>query len=160
MNDAVQRLLLVREQAVRARDDAQRALQEAEKHCAQARSQAEILHSYRNDTASRWTRPQDRNTDRIQMGTAHQFLARLDTAMQQNEATLRHVEAQAQLRREELLRAETRLAGLTKVIEHRQRLAVAHQERRDQRALDELAQRRKTSGDISEQTEELQPCPH
>jgi flagellar protein FliJ len=177
MNAAVQSLLVVREQARSVRDEAQRALQQVERQCTQARSQGQTLHSYRTDTAVRWVTPRGRNTDAIQMDTARNFLARLDHALDQHQTSLQQSVKLALQRRAALLAAETRLAAIDKLIERRQRQANTQHERREQQAIDQMAQRPRAPvhadphdphapqdqpdpSHPSAPHQETQPCPH
>ncbi len=141
MDAGLHSLKTVREHASGLRDEAQRALQQAERQLAQAMAQGDTLKDYRRDTAVRWGTPHNRPTGIAHLQSAHHFLARLDTALQQQTQTLQQALALADRRRAELKAAETHVAALDKLITRREQAALAKQQRSEQMANDEYAQR-------------------
>lgn len=141
MDAGLHSLKTVREHAHGLRDDAQRALQQAERQRAQATAQADTLRNYRRETATRWGTPYNRSISVAHLQSAHHFLARLDTAFEQQTQALQQAQALAERRRSELQAAETHLAALDKLIQRREQAAMARQQRLEQVANDEFAQR-------------------
>ena len=141
MDAGLNSLKTVREHATGLRDEAQRALRQAERQLAQATAQGDNLNNYRRDTANRWGTPLNRPTGVAHLQSAHHFLARLDAALQQQAQALQNARALAERRRAELQAAETHLAALHKLIDRREQAARAKLQRREQVANDEFAQR-------------------
>jgi flagellar export protein FliJ len=141
MDAGIDSLNTVREHQRRLRDQAQRALQQAERQMTQTAAQGHTLKSYRMETATRWTTPRGRTTDPVSLSTARNFLARLDGAMAQQTFSMEQLQTLVIRRRAEWLAAETRLAAMDKLIGRRQRAALLLLNRREQFSSDEHGQR-------------------
>jgi flagellar export protein FliJ len=143
----------------RRRDQAQSALQQAERQMAQAMAQGRMLTDYRQQTAQRWAAPLQRATTPQAMHTARGFLGRLDGALEQHSQIETVARQRAEQCRRELLAAETRLAMVDKLMQRRR---VEHQrrlDRREQTEMDALAQRRPQDDHAHETTAEDEDRP-
>ncbi len=132
-------ILLEREQA--ERDRARAAWEAAHRGATDARRQAEQLTTYRADYNARWSERFATQASIEIVRCYHGFVGRLEQAIAQQEhvATRAHVQrddAQARLRV-----AETRVASVERLIERRRATERALEERRDQKSVDEMAQR-------------------
>ncbi len=122
------------------RDEAARALREAEQRLAQVLAQTEALNGYRRETAQRWSTPAGQVTSVQQLLTANGFLQRLDQALAQQLAAQQRADALATQRRSELMAAEQRVAVVDKLVERRRIAHAAGARQREQKSTDESAQ--------------------
>lgn len=151
---SLQGLLTVLEHERRQRDAARQAHREAVEQARQAEDQAQALADYRRDTAARWAAPRGAQTHVEQLLATRRFLDRLDDAITQQDQACRRAEATCAAQQQALLDAERRLAAIGKLIERRRHATQLAADRREQRASDELAQRRRSPAIVEE------PHPH
>ena len=138
---APQALQLLVQLAQQQRDQAQFALQQAEKAAAQAREQSAQLSSYRDDYQKRWSAQFHQGGTMEILLCYRSFTQRLDQAvtMQARQADLaaaRQVQA-----RQALIESERRVAAVRKLLQRRAAEQAQLQRQRDQKQSDELAQR-------------------
>lgn len=133
--------LLEREEKLR--DEAMAALRQAQAQVQAAQGQADALVQYRAEYRERWSQ-------QFQQGGAieivrcyHGFVERLEGALAQAQHAVRHCEGQLQRARERLQAREVRVATVRRLIERHLKALAAAQARREQKQLDELAQRRR-----------------
>ncbi|MFT3816237.1 MAG: flagellar export protein FliJ [Rubrivivax sp.] len=134
-------LQVVLDRATQERDRLAAELRRAEELALRARRQGEQLAAYRGEYLQRWSRQFGGRGGAIEIVHCYQsFMQRLDEALQHQQRQVQAAERGQAAARQALLQAETRLAGIRKLIERRQaEIARAH-ERRDQRQTDETAQ--------------------
>jgi flagellar FliJ protein len=137
-------LLLEREEA--ARDAVLLALQQAENHLAQARTQHEALTTYRSEYIARWSAQMQQSASIEVVHCYRSFMVRLDQALEQQTAMLRRAEATVASRRTERIAAETRVAAIARLIGRRVDTHRLAEHRRDQRLTDEAATRAAWNG--------------
>lgn len=133
--------LLEREEKLR--DEALAALRQAQAQAAAAQQQADALVQYRAEYRERWSQ-------QFQQGGAieivrcyHGFVERLEGAIGQAGHAVRQLEGQVQRARDRVQAREIRVATVRRLIERSLKAQAAVQARREQKQLDELAQRRR-----------------
>jgi flagellar FliJ protein len=132
---------LLLEQAERERDAARAALQRAELGRRQAEGQAEQLVSYRRQSLQRWGAQPGRTGDAAMLHCLHAFMQRLDQASAQQQRQCDLSARQVDQARQALQRTELRVAAVAKLQQRRRKAAAAQNDRREQKQLDEAAQR-------------------
>jgi flagellar FliJ protein len=135
------RTLLERE--VQLRDEALAALLLAQRNAAAAQSQAESLVTYRAEYQQRWSAQFAQGGAIEIVRCYHGFIERLEQAVAQAKGTASHLEAQVARVRERLQAREVRVATVQRLIERHEKALAQAEDRRDQKNLDELAQRRR-----------------
>ena len=134
------RVLLEREQG--RRDEAQTALRDALRNEEAARAQADGLTTYRVDYCKRWT-TQFAQQGQIEILRCYQsFIGRLDMAIDHQQGIVNAAQQGVAGARARLLKWEIRVATVERLILRRRELLARIQDRRDQKNMDELAQRR------------------
>jgi len=121
------------DQAERQRDAALAASLQAEEAARRLRLQAEQLHTYRDDYHDRRPTRAGRSSPIELLHCHHDFMQRLDQAIQQQEVQLQGAEVRVLQLRAAVLAHETRVASVRKLIERRAqegRLAAARLEQR------------------------------
>jgi flagellar FliJ protein len=121
------------DQAERQRDAALAASLQAEEAARRLRLQAEQLQTYRDDYHERRPTRAGRSSPIELLHCHHDFMQRLDQAIQQQEVQLQGAEVRVLQLRAALLAHETRVASVRKLIERRAqegRLAAARLEQR------------------------------
>lgn len=140
MSDAsLHTLDIVLEREQRARDAVVTSLRQADQRVEQILAQGAALRDYRRETSSRWAMPIQEAASARQLRTAHDYLARLDEAIDQQQQTQQRARMACDQLRAELLQVEMRIAALGKLIDQRRRAQAARQQRADQKASDESA---------------------
>ena len=132
-------LLLEREEA--ARDAARAALLAIERQAQAAQAQAEQLVAYRADYQRRWN-GQFARSGAIEIVHCYRgFMDRLEQAVAQQQRIAQHQLAQVAQARAALQAHERRIAALRKLIERRHGELQRAAQRREQKQMDETAQR-------------------
>lgn len=131
--------LLEREQT--ERDAALAAFQAAQNQQAGAQAQAEQLLQYRSEYRANWSSRFAQGASMDIVRCYHGFVDRLDQAIAQQSLVLIRAQEQVQAARERLLQSERRVASVSKLITRRQLAMAQAAGRREQKALDESAQR-------------------
>ncbi|HSV71062.1 MAG TPA: flagellar export protein FliJ [Methylibium sp.] len=106
-----------------------------------AQAQAEQLAGYRGDYARRFGGSFQRSGALELMQCYQGFMTRLDDAVAQQQRTVAQAAERADAARATLLAAELRVASVEKLVERRRAEASLAQQRREQKAGDELAAR-------------------
>lgn len=127
------------EMALRQRDDARRALQDARNASQAAQAQLDQLEGYALETQNRWGMRPNAAVQPEVMYHHYQFMDRLGHAVGlQTNVVGSHAQRVAAAEHA-LLQAELRLASLKKLVDKRQRDALQAQMRREQKQTDERA---------------------
>jgi flagellar FliJ protein len=139
-------LLLEREQG--RRDDAQEAVRAAIRAHEGAQAQLDGLVTYRAEYCARWS-TQFAQSASIEILRCYQaFIGRLDQAIGQQQGVVRTAEAGIENARKRLVEREIRVATVERLIARRRALLARVQDRRDQKNLDELSQRRSAAAEL------------
>lgn len=137
-----QALRTVEELAERERDQAAAALTQAELQLQAQRQQWEQLQSYHAEYQRR-SPALGGQAAPIEVLRCHQsFMQRLDLALAHQQRVLHTAEGEAQLRRQQLLLRETKLAAVRKLLQRRNHITQRAEDRADQRRTDEAALQR------------------
>ena len=136
---ALLQLLLDREQ--KRRDEAKAAVRAAVQNAEAQQQQADGLTTYRTEYCQTWA-AQFQQAARMEILVSyHGFLARLEQAITQQQAVVAHALRGVESARQRLVEREIRVATVERLIKRRQDLLAKVADRRDQKNLDELAQR-------------------
>jgi flagellar FliJ protein len=136
---ALLRTLLEREQ--KRRDEQMAQVRNAVANVQAQRQQADGLTVYRTEYCQKWS-TQFRQAAQIEiLRSYHGFLARLDQAITQQESVAEHAQRMADVQRQRLIEREIRVATVERLIKRREAVLAKAADRRDQKNLDELAQR-------------------
>lgn len=139
MTQALDTLL---ELAVRQRDTALLALQQADETCRRLALQTDQLMTYRDDYRRR-SPVRDGRSAPIDVLRGHEgFMGRLGDALTQQQRTQQAAQGRAAALRTELMVLEQRVASVRKLQQRRAAEAEHVSARREQRSTDELAQQR------------------
>lgn len=140
---ALLRTLLERE--CRRRDEAMATVRAALQNAEAQQQQADGLNTYRGEYCQKWA-VQFKQAAQIEiLRSYHGFLARLDQAITQQQAVADHALRGVDSARQRLVEREIRVATVERLIKRRQDLMAKIEDRRDQKNLDELAQRTSTA---------------
>ena len=127
------------EAASRKRDDARRALQDAQAAQQAALAQLEQLEGYARETEARWGVKADTAMKPEVMYHHYQFMNRLGHAAGIQTGVVGDHAHRVEAARQALLQAELRLASLRKVVDKRRQELELAQMRREQKQTDERA---------------------
>ena len=136
---AMLQVLLEREQ--KRRDDAQAALRAAHANVDTQQQQADGLTGYRTEYCQKWSTQFQQAASMEILRSYHGFLSRLDQAITQQQAVVAHAQRGVDSARQRLVEREIRVATVERLIQRRQAVLARIEDRRDQKNLDELAQR-------------------
>ena len=123
------------------RDEAQAAVRAAHANVEAQQQQADGLTTYRTDYCKKWSAQFQQAASMEILRSYTGFLARLDQAITQQQAVVAHAQRGVDAARQRLLEREIRVATVERLIKRRQELLAKVADRRDQKNLDELAQR-------------------
>ena len=136
---ALLRTLLERE---RKRRDEQMAQVRAAVANAQAQQQqADGLGGYRVEYCQKWSAQFQQAATIEILRSYHGFLSRLDQAIAQQQSVVEHAQRMVEAHRQRLVEREIRVATVERLIQRREATLAKAADRRDQKNLDELAQR-------------------
>ena len=136
---ALLRTLLEREQ--KRRDEQMAQVRNAVANVEAQQQQADDLTTYRTEYCQKWS-AQFRQAAQIEiLRSYHGFLARLDQAITQQESVVEHARRMVDAQRQRLVEREIRVATVERLIKRREAMLARIADRRDQKNLDELAQR-------------------
>ena len=136
---ALLRTLLEREQ--KRRDEQMAQVRNAVANVEAQLQQADGLTTYRTEYCQKWS-AQFRQAAQIEiLRSYHGFLARLDQAITQQESVVEHARRMVDVQRQRLVEREVRVATVERLIKRREAMLARIADRRDQKNLDELAQR-------------------
>ena len=136
---ALLRTLLEREHE--RRDEQMAAVRAAAANAEAQQQQADGLSTYRSEYCQKWS-AQFRQAAQMEiLRSYHGFLARLDQAISQQQSVLEHARRMVEVQRQRLVEREIRVATVERLIQRREALLAKIADRRDQKNLDEMAQR-------------------
>jgi len=136
-----QALITVLEQAEEARDAALAQFEASRKAHEGARQQLQSLHDFRQQYQNRWQN-QFRQAGGMEIMRCYQdFMARLAEAEAEQERRCTQVQQAMERCRAQLIERERKVAAVTQLIERRATEQQLRQQRRDQKATDEIAAR-------------------
>jgi flagellar FliJ protein len=136
---ALLRLLLEREQ--KRRDEQMAAVRAAAANAEAQQQQADDLGTYRSEYCQKWSAQFKQAAQMEILRSYHGFLARLDQAIAQQTSVVEHAHRMVEAQRQRLVEREIRVATVERLIKRRETMLAKVDERRDQKNLDELAQR-------------------
>ena len=137
----MQALKVALEHAEKERDAALLAMQSAAGQLDTAQKQAQQLQDYRAEYQQRWSAQFKREGTIDILHCYQNFMARLNTAIEQQQRMVEQAKAQHERAQEVLMERETRAASIRKLIERREAEHALAQQRREQKATDEQASR-------------------
>ena len=136
---ALLRTLLEREQ--KRRDEQMAAVRNAVANAEAQQQQADGLTGYRSEYCRKWS-AQFQQAATIEILRSYQgFLSRLDQAIEQQQSVIEHAHRMVEAQRQRLIEREIRVKTVQRLIERREAVLAKVADRRDQKNLDELAQR-------------------
>jgi flagellar FliJ protein len=140
---ALLKTLLEREQ--KRRDEQMANVRTAVANAEAQQQQADGLGTYRTEYCRKWS-AQFQQAATIEILRSYQgFLSRLDQAITQQQSVLEHAHRMVEAHRQRLVEREIRVATVERLIERREAMLAKVADRRDQKNLDELAQRLATA---------------
>ena len=136
---ALLRTLLEREQ--KRRDEQMAQVRNAVANAETQQQQADGLTTYRSEYCQKWS-AQFRQAAQMEiLRSYHGFLARLDQAITQQQSVVEHARRMVEAQRQRLVEREIRVATVDRLIQRREAMLAKIADRREQKNLDELAQR-------------------
>jgi flagellar FliJ protein len=103
--------------------------------------QADGLAGYRTEYCQKWS-AQFRQAAQMEILRSYQgFLSRLDQAIAQQASVVEHAQRMVEAQRQRLVEREIRVATVERLIKRREALLAKAADRREQKNLDEMAQR-------------------
>lgn len=135
------RLAPVVEMAVRDEREAARLLGQYQKQLAQAQAQLGDLEQYRGDYQQQWVEQGQRGVSGQWLMNYQRFLSQLETAIAQQSQSLTWHQHNLEKARLHWQKRHARLEALRKLVQRYQQAAQAVEDKREQKLLDELAQR-------------------
>ena len=136
---ALLRTLLEREQ--KRRDEQMAAVRNAVANVEAQQQQADGLAGYRTEYCQKWSAQFQQAAQMEILRSYHGFLSRLDQAITQQKSVIEHAQRMVEAQRQRLVEREIRVATVERLIKRREALLAKVADRRDQKNLDELAQR-------------------
>ena len=136
---ALLRTLLEREQ--KRRDEQMAAVRSAVANAEAQQQQADGLTGYRSEYCQKWSAQFQQAAQMEILRSYHGFLSRLDQAINQQKSVVEHAHRMVEAQRQRLVEREIRVATVERLIKRREAMLAKVADRRDQKNLDELAQR-------------------
>src|ERR1700761_29550 len=136
---ALLKTLLEREQ--KRRDEQMAAVRNAVANAEAQQQQADGLSGYRSEYCAKWSAQFQQAATIEILRSYHGFLSRLDQAIAQQASVVEHARRMGEAQRQRLVEREIRVATVERLIQRREALLAKAADRRDQKNLDELAQR-------------------
>lgn len=131
--------LLEREQ--KRRDEQMASVRAAVANAEAQQQQADGLSTYRADYCRKWSAQFQQAAQMEILRSYHGFLSRLDQAITQQQSVLEHAGRMVEVQRQRLVEREIRVATVERLIKRREAMLAKIADRRDQKNLDEMAQR-------------------
>ncbi len=128
------------EHAERERNEALGLLMQAEEMARRLQQQALQLNAYRDEYRARQPGRNGNSVSIELLRSHHEFMQRLEQAMDQQRDHVSAAETRLTSRRAELVALETRVASVRKLMERRSREEQRRADRQDQRRTDDAAQ--------------------
>ena len=136
---ALLKTLLEREQ--KRRDEQMAQVRNAVANAEAQQQQADGLTTYRSEYCQKWS-AQFRQAAQMEILRSYQgFLSRLDQAITQQQSVTEHARRMVEAQRQRLVEREIRVATVERLIKRREALLAKVADRREQKDLDEMAQR-------------------
>ena len=136
---ALNALMVAIELATRKRDEARQLLRQRQQSLAAAQEQMQQLQSYQAEMQQRWGAHEGAQLKPEVMYHHHQFMQRLQHAIELQTKVLRDQELRLQAAQQALMNTELRLTSLQKVVQMRRKDMALAQQRREQKQTDERA---------------------
>jgi flagellar FliJ protein len=136
---ALLRTLLEREQ--KRRDEQTAQVRNAAANAGAQQQQADGLSTYRAEYCQKWSAQFRQAVQMEILRSYHGFLLRLDQAIGQQQSVVEHAKRMLDIQRQRLIEREIRVATVERLIKRRETLLARIEDRREQKNLDELAQR-------------------
>ncbi|HYP34093.1 MAG TPA: flagellar export protein FliJ [Burkholderiaceae bacterium] len=140
---ALLRTLLEREQ--KRRDEQMAQVRAAVANAQAQQQQADGLGGYRGEYCAKWSAQFRQAANMEILRSYHGFLSRLDQAITQQQSVVEHAQRMVEAHRQRLVEREIRVATVERLIQRREAMLAKVADRRDQKNLDELAQRLATA---------------
>lgn len=131
--------LLEREK--KRRDEQMAQVRNAVANVEAQQEQADGLTGYRGDYCRKWSAQFQQSAQIEILRSYHGFLARLDQAITQQQSVVEHASRMVDAQRQRLVEREIRVATVERLIKRREAMLAKLADRRDQKNLDEMAQR-------------------
>jgi len=136
---ALLQTLLEREK--KRRDEQMAQVRNAVANVEAQQQQADGLTGYRSDYCRKWSAQFQQSAQIEILRSYHGFLARLDQAITQQQSVVEHASRMVDAQRHRLIEREIRVATVERLIKRREAMLAKLADRRDQKNLDEMAQR-------------------
>jgi len=136
---ALLRTLLEREQ--KRRDEQMAAVRAAVANAEAQQQQHDGLSGYRSEYCRKWSAQFQQAASMEILRSYHGFLSRLDQAIAQQTSVVEHAHRMVEAQRQRLVEREIRVATVERLIRRREAMLAKVADRRDQKNLDEMAQR-------------------
>ena len=136
---ALLKTLLEREQ--KRRDEQMAQVRNAVANAEAQQQQAEGLTTYRGEYCQKWSAQFQQAVQMEILRSYHGFLSRLDQAISQQQSVIEHAQRMVEIQRQRLIEREIRVATVERLIKRREAMLAKVADRRDQKNLDEMAQR-------------------
>jgi flagellar FliJ protein len=136
---ALLKTLLEREQ--KRRDEQMAAVRSAAANAESQQQQADGLVEYRTEYCRKWSAQFQQAAQMEILRSYHGFLSRLEQAITQQKSVVEHAHRMVEAQRQRLVEREIRVATVERLIKRREAMLAKVADRRDQKNLDELAQR-------------------
>lgn len=136
---ALLKTLLEREQ--KRRDEQMAQVRSAVANAEAQRQQSDGLTDYRTEYCRKWSAQFQQAASMEILRSYHGFLSRLEQAITQQASVVEHAQRMVEAHRQRLVEREIRVATVERLIKRREALLAKVADRREQKNLDELAQR-------------------
>ena len=136
---ALLQTLLEREK--KRRDEQMAQVRNAVANAEAQQQQAEGLTTYRGEYCQKWSAQFQQAVQMEILRSYHGFLSRLDQAISQQQSVIEHAQRMVEIQRQRLIEREIRVATVERLIKRREAMLAKVADRRDQKNLDEMAQR-------------------
>lgn len=141
MNNATNPLFAVLSHSEEARDEALGEFEKARQNVESAKAQLQSLHDFRQQYQVRWQEQFSRSGGVEIMRCYNEFMARMTEAETEQQRRVEHVKTVQERCRLELVERERRVAAVSLLMQKREQEHQRKENRRDQKATDELAAR-------------------
>ena len=131
--------LLERER--KRRDEQMAQVRNAVANVEAQQQQADSLTGYRSEYCQKWSAQFQQAAQIEILRSYHGFLARLDQAIAQQQSVVEHAVRMVEAQRQRLIEREIRVATVERLIKRREATLAKLADRREQKNLDEMAQR-------------------
>jgi flagellar FliJ protein len=123
------------------RDEQMAQVRNAVANAEAQQQQADGLAAYRGEYCQKWSAQFQQAVQMEILRSYHGFLSRLDQAISQQQSVIDHARRMVEIQRQRLVEREIRVATVERLIKRREAVLAKLADRRDQKNLDEMAQR-------------------